>query len=144
MKNFLFFDMPLNGNGRSILLFLLRLFIGVLMLRHGAEKLSSFSELSSVFPDPLGVSSPVSLILSIMAEVGCSVLLILGIFTRLAVLPLIFNMVIAVFVVHGGAAFQVKELAVIYLAIYVLFFFVGGERYSVDYIMFGGRQSNKV
>lgn len=40
-----------------------RLFAGFLMLTHGWAKLSSFSTLATTFPDPLGVSSIVSLIL---------------------------------------------------------------------------------
>lgn len=132
MNNFLFYDSPLKENGRSIILLLLRLFIGSVMLTHGWAKLSNFETLSAVFPDPLGVGSTASLVMALLAEVGCSLLLIFGIFTRLAVLPLIFNMSIAVWVIHGHDTFQVQELAVMYLAFYVLIFFLGGGKYAVD------------
>lgn len=132
MNNFLFYDSPMKDKGRSLVLLLLRLFIGGMMLTHGVAKLSGFEALSTTFPDPLGIGSAASLVLSLLAEVGCSLLLIFGIFTRLAVLPLIFNMCIAVFVVHAGGAFQMKEMAVMYLAIYILVFFLGGGKYAVD------------
>lgn len=132
MKKFLLFDSPLKGETSSILLLLLRLFIGVMMFMHGWGKLTMFAEMSMKFPDPLGVGSTASLVLSLLAEVGCSGLLIFGVFTRLATLPLIFNMLVAIFVIHGGDTFQVKELAVMYLAVYVLLFFLGGGRYSLD------------
>lgn len=137
MRNFFLYGTPLKGNGVSAFLFLLRLFVGVMMLVHGGTKVANFGVLMNTFPDPLGVTSLVSLLLCISAEVGCSVLLICGILTRLVTLPLIFNMLVAVLVIHGRDAFQVKELAVMYLAIYVFFFFVGGGRYSLDCSIFG-------
>ncbi|MFR5955158.1 MAG: DoxX family protein [Odoribacter splanchnicus] len=69
-------------------LLFLRLFIGGMMLSHGWAKLASFSTLSATFPDPLGVGSTLSLLLILFAEVGCSCLLIFGLMTRLAALPL--------------------------------------------------------
>ncbi|WP_302567030.1 DoxX family protein [Culturomica massiliensis] len=137
MKSFFLYGTPLKGNGVSAFLFLLRLFVGIMMLTHGGVKLANFGSLMNTFPDPLGVTPMVSLLLSVSAEVGCSVLLIFGILTRLVTLPLIFNMLVAVFVIHGGDAFQAKELAVMYLAVYVFFFFIGGGRYSLDYRIFG-------
>ena len=72
-------------------LLFLRLFIGGMMLSHGWAKLASFSTLSATFPDPLGVGSTLSLLLILFAEVGCSCLLIFGLMTRLAALPLMFG-----------------------------------------------------
>lgn len=139
MKDFLFFDAPLGRTGHSFMLLLLRLFIGGMMLLHGWSKLAGFAGLSSVFPDPLGVGSPLSLMLSILAEVGCSLLVIGGVFTRLALLPLIFNMVVAITLVHGADPFQVKEIGVMYLAVYVYLFITGAGRYSLDYAFFRRR-----
>ena len=75
-------------------LLFLRLFIGGMMLSHGWTKLATFSVLSATFPDPLGVGSTLSLLLILFAEVGCSCLLIFGLMTRLATLPLMFGMLI--------------------------------------------------
>ena len=76
-------------------LLFLRLFIGGMMLSHGWAKLASFSTLSATFTDPLGVGSTLSLLLILFAEVGCSCLLIFGLMTRLAALPLMFGMLMA-------------------------------------------------
>lgn len=78
-------------------LLFLRLFIGGMMLSHGWAKLASFSTLSATFPDPLGVGSTLSLLLILFAEVGCSCLLIFGLMTRLAALPLMFGMLMGFF-----------------------------------------------
>lgn len=120
----------LNGG-----LLLLRLFAGGMMLTHGWAKLSSFTDLSVTFPDPLGVGNTFSLVLNVFAEVGCSLCLILGFVTRLAVLPLIFNMAMAFFIIHDADAFAVREMALLYLGMYVVVFWAGGGKYAVDEII---------
>lgn len=113
----------------------LRLFAGGMMLTHGLAKLSAFSELSLVFPDPMGVGSTVSLILIICAEVGCSLLLILGLLIRLATLPLMFGMLMAFFVIHGADPFEVRELALLYFAMFVVLLWTGAGKYSLDEVI---------
>lgn len=114
-------------------LLLLRVAFGCFMLVHGIQKLLGFSTLSEVFPDPIGLGSQLSLIMAIGAEVGCSLLLILGLGTRLATLPLAFTMIIAVVVVHGADPWKMKELAAIYLAAYAVIFVTGPGRISLDH-----------
>ncbi|MTK54588.1 DoxX family protein [Paludibacter sp.] len=116
-------------------LFLLRLLTAGFMLTHGLEKLSNFSSLSEAFPDPLGVGHSASLIMILISEVGCSLLILLGLFTRLATLPSIFGMSIAFFVIHAGMPFAAKELAGIYLLLYIIILLMGPGRYSADYII---------
>ena len=139
MKDFLFLGKPLQ-KGRSLPLLFVRVFIACMMLLHGGAKWMAFGELADNFPDPLGVSPVVSLVFSLLAEVGCSVLLLFGLFTRLSALPLIFNMIIAIWVIHGDDPFQMKELGILYLAFYILFFWIGGGRYSLDYVFFWKRK----
>ena len=116
-------------------LLILRVLVGITMLTHGLAKLTSFSELSSTFFDPIGLGSTLSLILIICAEVGCSIFLIVGVFTRLATIPLIFSMLVVILIVHGNDPFQVKELPLIYLGIYIFLFFAGPGKISLDSIL---------
>ncbi len=116
-------------------LFVLRVAVSCLMLVHGCQKLAGFSELSDKFPDPIGMGSQLSLISAIGAEVGCSLLLIIGLGTRLAALPLAFTMIIALFVVHGADPWQKKELAAVYLSIYVSIGLAGPGKISLDEIV---------
>ena len=116
-------------------LLFLRLFAGGMMLTHGWAKLSSFGDLSETFPDPLGVSSRFSLVLILLAEVGCSMLLIFGLMTRLATLPLIFGMLMAIFIIHGEDPFAVRELALLYLGMFVVLFWSGAGKYAIDEII---------
>jgi len=121
--------------GSSILLLTARVIFGLLFLAHGIQKWNHFQELSSTFPDPLGVGSSVSLTLAIFAELACSIGFIFGILYRLALIPMIFTMLMAFFVIHGGDSFDVKELAFVYLIVFALMYITGPGKYSVDYFL---------
>ena len=110
----------------------LRLFVGVMMLTHGIEKIMHFSSVESTFPVPIGLGSKWSLVMIILCEAGCSTLLVLGLFTRLAVLPLIFSMTIAAFFTFPEVKMSTTELPLMYLGIYVAIGLLGPGRYSAD------------
>ena len=130
--NFLFPSKP-NSTGASLFLLALRIFFGLLLMNHGIQKWSSYQELSIAFPDPLGVGSPVSLGLAIFGELVCSMAFIVGVLYRLAMLPMVFTMGMAFFVIHGSDPFAVKELAFIYLVVYVLMYIIGPGKFAVDH-----------
>lgn len=113
-------------------LLLVRLASGGLMLLHGAPKLFNFTSRMERFSDPLGIGSTASLALVVFAEFFCAVFLIVGVFTRLALVPLLINMLVIVFVVHGSDPLKEKELAVFYLMSYAALFFAGPGKYSLD------------
>ena len=114
-------------------IFVLRVAAGGMMLfSHGWSKLTGFEKLKDVFPDPLGIGSTLSLVSAVGAEVGCSALLILGIFTRWAAIPLAFTMGVAIFIVHAADPWAKKELAALYLAMYVMLAFTGGGAYQLE------------
>ena len=124
-----------NQKFLSLGLLILRVFVGITMLTHGLAKLTSFSELSATFPDPIGLGRTLSLILIIGAEVACSLFVIVGGFTRVATIPFVFSMLVVIFVVHASDPFQMKELPLLYLGIYILLFFTGAGRISIDTII---------
>lgn len=114
-------------------LFILRVAAGGMMLYgHGWNKLMGFVEMKGQFPDPLGIGSTGSLSLTIFGEVFCSALLILGLWTRVAVVPLIIMGIVMAFVIHGSDPFGKKELALIYLIMYIVIFLLGPGKYSID------------
>lgn len=134
--------MPSKTTLTSTGLLLLRVAIGCLMLVHGIQKAMAFSQLSSAFPDPIGMGSQLSLISAIGAEVGCSLLLIVGLGTRFAAVPLAFTMLVALFLVHAKDPWQVKELAAVYLSVYASLIFTGGGEFSLDRLLVGQLASN--
>ena len=127
-----------NSMGASAFLLILRISFGLLLMNHGIQKWSNFQELSTSFPDPLGLGSPLSLGLAIFAELVCSMAFIIGFLYRLAMIPMIFTMGIAFFVIHANDAFAMKELALVYLIVFILMYISGPGKYSVDYMI--GRQ----
>ncbi|MGN6133546.1 MAG: DoxX family protein [Aureliella sp.] len=133
--------MPSKNTILSIGLLLLRVAFACLMLVHGNQKLMAFATLADKFPDPLGMGSQLSLVAAIGAEIGCSLLLILGLATRLAVIPLAFTMMVALLLVHASDPWQVKELAAAYLAVYVSLLFTGPGQFSLDHLLFSKRSS---
>lgn len=127
----------------SLGLLALRLWLGVTMLSlHGWAKFVNFSAMSTRFADPYGVSKPVSLALSIGAELVAAALLAAGAGTRLSALVLCFNMATAFVVGHGArlSGSGNGELAFLYLGGFVALLIAGPGRYSVDQLMFGSRR----
>ena len=104
LKRFLF---PTNPNGVfiSVILLAVRIVFGILMMNHGIDKWANYQELSTVFPDPLGIGSPLSLGLAIFGELACSMAFIIGFLYRLAMIPMIFTMCVAFFIIHGNDPF---------------------------------------
>ena len=129
------FPMKPDGTAISLLVLALRLLFGGLLLSHGIQKWTNFESMSAAFPDPLGVGHSVSLGLAIFGELFCSIGFILGALYRLAMIPMIFTMIVAFFVVHANDVFAVKELAFIYLVVFILMYIAGPGKFSIDHII---------
>ncbi|MDR2205889.1 MAG: DoxX family protein [Flavobacteriaceae bacterium] len=113
-------------------LFIFRAFVGCTMLTHGIPKMMNlFSGEKIQFMNFLGLSSEISYGLVVFAEVVCSFLLILGLFTRIALIPLIIAMLVAVGF-HWNEEFKEMEPAAFYLASYILLMISGAGKISVD------------
>ena len=126
----------------SLGLLALRLGVGgMLLFQHGLPKLLSFSDQVSTFADPLGVGRAASLTLAIFAEALCAGLIILGLGTRAAALPVAVTMVVAAFVVHGDDPFAKKELALLYLVPALTLMATGPGRWSLDALV--GRRKKR-
>lgn len=117
----------------SAMLFL-RIFGGGMLLYHGIQKIQNYNFLTSSFPSMLGMSGSTALSIVILVEVGCSILIIMGALTRLALIPAAFTMCVASFFGHSGGAFG--ELAFIYLGLFVTLFIAGPGMYSLDRLLF--------
>lgn len=114
-------------------LFALRVFAGSLMLTHGLPKLVNFQEVVVNFPDPIGLGSETSLMLVTGAEVGCALLLIFGILTRVAALPLFIAMCVAVIhQIYSEDPFRSYELPILYAAAFLCIVLAGPGSPSVD------------
>ncbi|MFN3402485.1 MAG: DoxX family protein [Cytophagaceae bacterium] len=106
---------------------------GIMAIAHGWPKLANYAEKSQTFKDVFGIGSEANLILAILAEFFCGLLITIGLFTRLASVPLFITMFIAFFLVHAADPFQKKELALLYMLMYVILILTGPGKYSADF-----------
>ncbi|MEI6949345.1 DoxX family protein [Paraflavisolibacter sp. H34] len=127
------FSTRYSENAVSFAALVLRLVAGSLLLvMHGLDKLMHFIQKSEAFPDPFGIGSSSSLALVVFAEFFCSALVILGLLTRLAAIPIVINMGVALFVAHHGDLFGKGESAGLFFAAFVALLFIGPGKVSID------------
>ena len=121
---------------RDVGLFLLRFLTGGMMLiSHGWPKLANFTNMSSQFPDPIGLGSTFSLTLAVFAEFFCAIALIAGVMTRWMAVPLLITMLVAAIVIHGDDPWGKKEFALLYAIPFLSLIFTGAGRLSLDSLM---------
>jgi putative oxidoreductase len=116
-------------------MFILRIATGLLLASHGYAKLIKFSTLKYKFMNFMHLGSTASLSLIIFAELICGILLILGLFTRLACIPIIIGMGVVVFIASHGQIFDAGERGMVYLAATLTILLNGPGRISVDGMM---------
>jgi len=86
---------------RDIGLLFLRVSGGLFLLWvHGLPKLLDFTAQLQLIEDPFHLGAQLTLILAIFAEVLCPVLIVAGVLARLACLPILFVLLVALLVVH--------------------------------------------
>lgn len=116
-------------------LLILRLAGGLMMLTHGYPKFKKLLSGDFSFADPIGLGEEVSLVATVFAEFICAILVALGLYTRLASVPILFTMLIAALVVHSGDPFGKQELGLLYASIFAVTALNGGGNYSLDKII---------
>lgn len=131
MKRIYNTDLP--GNSGHFALLFLRVAAAILLMTHGIPKLQKlFSGEAIQFADPYGLGQSTSFFLITFAEVVCSILVILGAFTRLAVIPIMIGMATAVIFAHANDPFGVKEKPLLFFVIFTFLLMMGPGKYSVD------------
>lgn len=132
MNRILTFMLSSKGIQQDLALLILRFVMGGFMVyAHGTRKLMKLLNGNYEFADPIGVGPEASLWLTAFAEVGCSILVIAGFYTRFALIPLIICMAVIAFVVHGPDPFGEKESALMYMAGYITLFLTGPGKWKV-------------
>ncbi len=107
-----------------------------LFLKHGIEKIFTFSQMAAHFPDPLHIGPVPSLVFAMVSDSICTLLMILGLATRWAAAIVFVNVIVAWALVHHfeffGHAADHGELIVLYLGVTLTLFLSGPGRYSLD------------
>jgi putative oxidoreductase len=105
------------------------------MLPHGYDKLVHFADMEKQMLNFLGMGPTLSLALLIFAEFFCSLFVLLGLFTRLATIPLIIAMTVAVIKGHKGLIFGEGEHAALYVVGFLVLLLLGPGKISADGMM---------
>ena len=102
------------------------------MLHHGFGKLKNFEGTAANMMNFMGIGQTASAALVVFAEFFCAILVIVGLLTRLACIPLIVTMAVALFMANNGDFFGKGELAALYLVCFIVLLLVGPGRISAD------------
>jgi len=88
------------------------------------------------FGDPLGIGSEISFLLVVFAEFFCSILIIIGLGTRLATVPLIITMLVTLSVAHADDPISEHLNIDWYIIACVALMISGSGKYSLDYKLY--------
>lgn len=123
----------------------MRLFVGIMFMQFGIRHLVNYNELITTFPTVLGMSHAAALNIMIIIELLCSMMIILGIFTRLAVIPPMFSMIAAEYYilhdmlpnlpVYGLDSTDPGYLPIMFIGIYLFILLAGPGKISLDYFI---------
>ncbi len=125
-----------NDRKINISLLVLRSGVALLMMPHGYQKLVHYAEKKDEFMQFMGMSPSLSLARVIFAELFCAGFLAIGLFSRLALVPLVITMCVAVFDAHSFDILGEGQLAFVYLISYFILLYAGPGRISVDQLLF--------
>jgi putative oxidoreductase len=119
--------------GTSMGLLLLRVVPGLFVIvAHGMAKFENFQENAEHFPAMFGFSGPIALGGVVFAETVCAGAVVVGLGTRIAVIPLAAALLFETFAIHGNYGVASHELSLVYAAVFLPLMFTGGGRFSAD------------
>lgn len=113
---------------------------GFMAFSHGYPKLMKLLAGNVKFADPFGIGMTASLALAVLGEFIAGITISLGLFTRASAVPAAITMAVAAFMIHAGDPFKKREMALMYLAMYLAVGLLGPGRYSADAKLFGDKR----
>jgi len=122
----------MTRNLTDLALAILRIGASAMLLTHGIPKIERLFAETIEFPDPLGVGAATSLTLAIIGEVIAPIFVLIGFRTKLACIPPIITMFVALLIIHLNDPIGTKEKAIMFLLIFIVIFLAGPGKYSID------------
>ncbi len=127
---------PSNSLYHIVLLWFRVLLSVEMIYAHGLKKIGIGVAEAEQVPNPLHFPEAINNALAVSANILFPILVILGFFTRLAVLPILALTLTGYFVLHFHDAPLVKDTPFMYSLSYLLILFLGAGRYSLDHYLF--------
>ena len=116
----------------SLGLLILRFGFSIGLMTHGYEKFLKVIHGNFKFGDPIGIGITPSLILATFGEFIAPIFVIIGWKTRLFSIFPASIMLVAFAIAHDGDPFSRKEKSLMYLIAFIVIYFIGPGKYSVD------------
>ncbi|MGY4495165.1 DoxX family protein [Pseudomonas sp. TE3610] len=123
---------PHRHHPADLALLWLRVCAAVFLLTvHGLPKLLNFQAQLQLIEDPFHLGAVPTLCLAIFAEVLCPLLIIAGVFTRLACLPVLAVLLVALVFVHPEWTLEQGQFAWLLLILFTTILIGGAGRLAV-------------
>ncbi|MEO1257146.1 MAG: DoxX family protein [Bacteroidota bacterium] len=127
----------LSGARFDAVMLFFRVAIGTAMFFiHGWKKITDFAGTAAHIPDPFGMGGEASAVVAVLANVVCTGLIIIGLFTRPAAAFILGVTLVGLIIVHAPDPWAVKDVPLMYSLAFGLVLVLGPGRYSVDYQLF--------
>lgn len=99
---------------------------------HGLPKLLNYSAQLQNIEDPFHLGANATLMLAIFAEVLCPLLIIVGVLVRLACLPILCVLLIALLIVHPQWSIEEGQFGWLLLILFTSIFIAGPGRLALN------------
>ncbi|WP_207848846.1 MULTISPECIES: DoxX family protein [unclassified Pseudomonas] len=122
-----------DERAQNIGLLFLRVSGGLFLLWvHGLPKLLNFNAQLQLIEDPFHLGAHLTLCLAIFAEVLCPLLIVGGVLARLACLPILFVLLVALLVVHPQWSVAEGQFGWLLLILFATVFIAGPGRLALN------------
>ncbi|KAF2338410.1 DoxX family protein [Flavobacterium tistrianum] len=134
IKQILYSDLGTSFNNAALLAF--RVLLAVELFRvHGMKKFRVENGQKEHVPNPLHLPEKLNGLVATFSDTIIPFFIILGLGTRLAVLPTIGVTAIGYFVVHRNDSLEVRDVPYMYTLSLLLLLALGAGMYSLDYYL---------
>ncbi|WP_281632383.1 DoxX family protein [Flavobacterium luteolum] len=134
IKQILYSDLGTSFNNMALLVF--RVLLAIELFRvHGMKKFRVENGQKEHVPNPLHLPEKLNGLVATFSDTVIPFFIILGLGTRLAVLPTIGVTAIGYFVVHKNDSLEVRDVPYMYTLSLLLLLALGAGTYSLDYYL---------
>ncbi|MEN2489427.1 DoxX family protein [Flavobacterium sp. B11] len=134
IKQILYSDLGSSFNNAALLVF--RILLAIELFRvHGMKKFRAEDGQNEHVPNPLHLPEKLNGLVATFSDTVIPFFIILGLGTRLAVLPTIGVTAIGYFVVHKNDSLEVRDVPFMYTLSLLLLLALGAGTYSLDYYL---------
>lgn len=134
IKQILYSDLGTSFNNLALLIF--RILLAIELFRvHGMKKFRVENGQKEHVPNPLHLPEKLNGFVATFSDTIVPFLIILGIGTRLVVLPTIGVTAVGYFVVHRKDSLEVRDVPYMYTLSLLLILALGAGTYSLDYYL---------